>query len=154
MFKIRPSCGPTLCLDFDGVLHSCASGWKGVDKIPDPPTPDAMRFLFDVRDHFEVSIHSVRSRSLRGRAAMKHWLAWHWLQQIIIPDIDPMDAEPDMETSAWGMHLAEQELKFISWPWFKPAAHVTLDARSLTFDGTWPKLSTLRDFRPWHVAER
>jgi hypothetical protein len=30
---------PILCLDFDGVLHSYTSGWKGAAVIPDPPVP-------------------------------------------------------------------------------------------------------------------
>ena len=36
---------PILCLDFDGVIHSYASGWKGADVIPDAAVPGAMEFL-------------------------------------------------------------------------------------------------------------
>jgi len=36
---------PILCLDFDGVIHSYSSGWKGADVIPDPPVPGAFDFI-------------------------------------------------------------------------------------------------------------
>ena len=39
-----------LCLDFDGVIHSYSSGWKGADVIPDPPVPGALRFIADARE--------------------------------------------------------------------------------------------------------
>lgn len=28
---------PTVSFDFDGVIHSYRSGWKGAAVIPDPP---------------------------------------------------------------------------------------------------------------------
>ena len=30
---------PIVVLDFDGVIHSYKSGWKGADVIPDEPVP-------------------------------------------------------------------------------------------------------------------
>ena len=35
----------TILLDFDGVIHSYTSGWKGAGVIPDPPVPGAIDFL-------------------------------------------------------------------------------------------------------------
>ena len=39
---------PTLCVDFDGVIHSYISGWKGADVIPDPPVPGAIEALYRI----------------------------------------------------------------------------------------------------------
>lgn len=36
---------PILCLDFDGVCHSCTSGWQGVAQANDPPVPGLFDFL-------------------------------------------------------------------------------------------------------------
>ena len=36
---------PILCLDFDGVIHSYTSGWKGARIILDPPVPGALDFI-------------------------------------------------------------------------------------------------------------
>ena len=62
---------PILCVDFDGVIHSYASGWKGADAIPDPPVPGAMEFLREALRHFRVSIFSSRSNQPGGIAAMQ-----------------------------------------------------------------------------------
>ena len=43
---LRPRRGPAIvCLDFDGVIHSYSSGWKGPREIPDPPVPGAIRWI-------------------------------------------------------------------------------------------------------------
>lgn len=122
---------PILCLDFDGVLHSYTSGWKGANVIPDPPVEGAIAFMLGALRHFDVTIFSSRSNQPGGLAAMARWLkehggqAWHET-----PD------GPGLE-----------DVRFVT---EKPAAMVTIDDRALTFDGTWPSIDTLKGFRPWN----
>jgi len=123
---------PILCLDFDGVIHSHTSGWKGADVIPDPPVPGAIPFLREAVKHFEVAIFSSRSGQFGGRTAMREWLGYWALEQ----------RESDHEDLAW--------LGLIDWPVNKPAALVTIDDRALTFTGTWPAIDELRSFKPWN----
>lgn len=124
---------PTLVLDFDGVLHSYASGWQGADQIPDPPVPGAMRFLWDATDHFNVAIYSSRSHQMDGITAMKSWLTKHF-----------------REHWAADRTMCDDKLAEIEWPKHKPAAFITIDDRALTFDGTWPSMKTLHEFKPWN----
>ena len=136
---------PTLCLDFDGVIHSYDSGWKGASRVPDPPVPGAIDALLGYLDAgFEVAIFSSRSKSLLGRLAMKRWLgreiAKHWESGGSSPSY--------AEVECWGD--ATHIVRKFSWPWFKPAALITLDDRALTFDGTWPTAAALRAFKPWN----
>ena len=65
---------PAECLDFDGVLHSYTSGWKGADVIPDPPVEGAIAFLREAVKHFQVEIFSSRSHQPGGGYAMRDWL--------------------------------------------------------------------------------
>lgn len=124
---------PILCLDFDGVIHSYASGWKGADVIPDPPVDGAMKFIWDATEHFRVAIFSSRSNQIGGMSAMKAWLYVHFRDY-------------------WGTHAtqADDKLSEIEWPCEKPAAMITLDDRALTFDGTWPAIEALKEFKPWN----
>lgn len=139
---------PVLCLDFDGVIHSYTSGWKGAHVIPDPPVPGAIPYMLSALDHFDVAIFSSRSKSLRGRWAMQLWLgkaiAEHWEAG----GTEPSLTECECWSDAAGIHR-----KF-SWPWFKPAALITIDDRALTFDGDWssPRYSAegIRSFKPWN----
>lgn len=115
---------PILCLDFDGVLHSYSSGWKGADVIPDPPVAGAIDFIKASQQHFEVHIFSSRSNQDGGISAMKAWLHFH------------SAGHPAMD--------------LVSFPTEKPAAFLTIDDRALTFDGTWPRIEDLKTFQPWN----
>jgi hypothetical protein len=126
---------PILCLDFDGVIHSYTSGWKGADVIPDPPVDGAMEFIWDATEHFRVAIFSSRTNQPGGRNAMKAWLYVHFTEHC-----------EDVATQA----MRDATLGDIEWPTAKPAAFVTIDDRALTFDGTWPEISTLLAFKPWN----
>lgn len=126
---------PILCLDFDGVLHSYTSGWKGARNIPDRPVPGAMVFLAGVVDDFHVAIYSSRSRYFLGRYAMRRWVV-RWLRK----------------AGYQGIPL-KRILKQISWPETKPPAFVTLDDRAVQFTGNWPTVSFLKSFRPWRAPK-
>jgi hypothetical protein len=122
---------PILCLDFDGVIHSYKSGWKGADVIPDAPVDGAIAFMLGALEHFDVVIFSSRSNQPGGIAAMQKYLrehagqCWH-----------PSPAGPGLE-----------DIRFTT---EKPPAMVTIDDRALTFDGTWPDIASLKAFQPWN----
>lgn len=115
---------PILCLDFDGVIHSYMSGWKGAEVIPDPPVPGAFDFITRAVEKFEVVISSSRLRyGFDALTAMQAWLLERGLPEPIF-------------------HQLKFEVE-------KPAAHVTIDDRALAFEGEWPSLQYLLDFKPW-----
>lgn len=123
---------PILCLDFDGVIHSYSSGWKGADVIPDPPVAGALDFIVAACDHFHVNIHSSRSCQPGGIAAMQRYLIDAYM------DVAPVFDAP--------LFVREG----LYWPTEKPAAMVTIDDRALTFNGTWPRFEDLLSFQPWN----
>ncbi|MGI9517947.1 MAG: TOTE conflict system archaeo-eukaryotic primase domain-containing protein [Pirellulaceae bacterium] len=67
----------TVCLDFDGVIHSYHSGWKGETVIPDPPIHRVDQAIRQLRKHFRVVVYSARCRSDEGMHAVANWLAKH-----------------------------------------------------------------------------
>jgi hypothetical protein len=128
---------PILCLDFDGVIHSYSSGWKGADVIPDPPVPGALPFIVAAMKEFTVAIYSSRSGQPGGIKAMIEWLGY-W-------SVDKTHGMPgDFDHGAWSS---------LRWPTEKPPAMVTLDDRALTFNGKWPSIESLQAFQPWNKRE-
>ena len=151
---------PILCLDFDGVLHSYSSGWKGPRNIPDPPVPGAIEWLRHALYYFDVQILSSRSHYWFGRAAMRRWLILHmteWLDSHVqrgwppLPGIDLDWGEPYDDALR---HAAESVVRLVGFPLHKPPAMVTLDDRAIQFTGDWPSIESLLAFKPWHNRKK
>ncbi len=70
----------TVILDFDGVIHSYVSGWKGPATIPDPPTPGAKEAILALRQNYVVVVVSSRCHQPGGIEAVKAWLAEHGIE--------------------------------------------------------------------------
>lgn len=116
---------PRIVLDFDGVLHSYASGWQGAETIPDPPTPGAQRFVEELLEGgWEPIVCSTRAETVAGVAAIAQWLIEYGFPSVLV------------STICHG----------------KPPALVYLDDRALRFNGpgTWPSLEVLEvAASPW-----
>jgi len=136
---------PIICVDFDGVLHSYKSGWKGATDIPDDPVPGAIEWLLDDLlagvypeniSHFcpdpevEVCVYSSRSKALGGIKAMKKWLNKHGVDQGYFTD------------------------GLITFPTKKPAAFLTIDDRCFCFRGEFPSKDEILKFKPWNKTKR
>lgn len=125
---------PILCLDFDGVIHSYTSGWKGADVIPDDPVPRAFAFMLEALQYFDVVIFSSRSNQPGGIKAMKKWLKYHagfaWRESLLGPGLE--------------------DVRFVK---EKPPALVTIDDRAITFTGEWPTAKELLNFKPWNKKQ-
>lgn len=118
-----PKRKPILCLDFDGVLHSYVSGWRGADVIPDSAVPGSITFLSQAVDVFDVCVFSSRSLQPGGLEAMQTWCERQYPVGIV------------------------KKLRFVT---EKPPAHMTLDDRAVTFTGSWPPIEDLLEFKPWN----
>lgn len=117
----------TVVFDFDGVIHSYASGWKGETCIPDPPVPGIDRALREIKkDGYEVVIVSTRCSTQAGVDAINLWLFRNGIAQYV----DRVCKE-------------------------KPPAIVYIDDRAICFDGK-PEtlLEKVQNFKPWYQKEK
>lgn len=126
-----------LCVDFDGVIHNYASGWKGPAIVADGPVHGAFEWLLKALVVFDVQIYSSRTNQPGGRQAMIDWFA-KWA---------PIEFMGDQQRIDKLLH----ELWF---PTDKPAPFLTIDDRALTFNGNWsdPQFepTELLKFKPWN----
>lgn len=131
---------PTLCVDFDGVVHLYITPWSGLDKVNDPPVPGAFPWLLRAVDHFDVQIYSTRSvteNGISGIQTMYNWFA-KWAPIEFLGHQESVDKLLD-------------NLKF---PSSKPKPFLTIDDRALTFNGDWSdpqwEPEVLLSFKPWN----
>jgi len=125
---------PTLCIDFDGVIHRYSKGWQdGI--IYDEIVDGFIKWADHAREKFDLVIYSSRSKTPEGIEAMRGWLIAH--------------IEQAYEKNT-GIALSISDFKFAH---EKPLAFLTIDDRAIRFDGNWdaPELSPygLRNFKPW-----
>ena len=132
---------PTLCLDFDGVIHRYDSGWQGTTNITDRATEGFFPWLFEAAEYFRVVVYSSRSKDPDAILAMQRWLQIEWYRERLRVQTDDPDSP-----------LATAELPEIEFAAEKPAAFLTIDDRALTFTGDWADYDpiALRNFKPWN----
>lgn len=111
---------PTVVFDFDGVIHSYTSGWKGATEIPDRPVPGIREAIEQIRlAGYRVVVMSSRCVNPGGETAVRRYL----LERGI--DVDDVTA-------------------------LKPAAVCYIDDRAIRFDGHPEKLvDQVTNFHSW-----
>ena len=116
----------TVAFDFDGVIHSYISGWKGADIIPDPPVSgicDVIRELY--RSGYEIVVYTTRAETFEGTDAV-----WKYLEAI---GIDGCISSVTFE---------------------KPLAFCYVDDRAIRFDGKTEGLTEkIISFKAWWEKE-
>lgn len=111
----------TVVFDFDGVIHSYTSGWKGEDVIPDPPVEGIADNINAIREAgYEVAVVSTRCATPKGMEAVIKYLADNEIA------VDKVCKE-------------------------KPPAIVYIDDRAICFDGRSDELlEKIKNFKPWY----
>lgn len=114
----------SVSLDFDGVINSYASGFVGIDKLPDPPVAGAIEYIQELIDYgFKVYVYSTRNEQERGRVAISKYLLKHG--------------------------LPEEYHKKVGIVQNKPKCKIYLDDRAWEFTGKFPSPMEIDKFLPW-----
>lgn len=122
----------TISVDFDGVIHSYTSGWKGAHVVSDPPVEGALNFLVVATLHFKVVIFSARNTQSGGVEAMKSYLLRHLSYE-------------------FGTKAAHRVVDALSFPEKKPStATIHIDDRAFVFEGKFPSVQWIKEFKPWN----
>jgi hypothetical protein len=123
---------PIFCLDFDGVVHHYTTPFESPTIIPDPPVEGALAFMsLLLANDYDVQIYSVRSHERGGIRAMKDWLKKH-------------------AGAMWYPSPGQPGLEDVKFPQRKPAMQLALDDRVLLFDGSFPDIEFIKNFKPWN----
>lgn len=123
---------PNICVEFDSVIHSYTSGWKGTKIVADDPMPGAIEWLVDIQPDAIVNILSPRYRSEGGKEAVQDWL---FEQIAIYTDLSEIEAR----------ELVYEKIKY---PADYPPANMYISARGYRFTGKFPTGNEIAGFKP------
>jgi hypothetical protein len=144
---------PIVCIDFDGVIHSYERGWED-GFIYGELVPGFLEWVEQAQPHFRLVIYSSRSGTPEGRSAMIKWLrekataagfghafaTYSAYEKPVVVLQRNKDAQP-------------VSLEFAA---AKPPAFLTIDDRSIQFNGDWIalRIDELAQFKPWMLREQ
>lgn len=111
----------TILVDFDGVCHKYEF-WKGAAEGVNEPTKGVIEALTSYVEHFDVWIFSTRAATPEGVQAISDFL---------------------------DTHLPEEVRKKIRITYKKVPATLTIDDRGFQFQGEWPTVEYLKEFKPY-----
>lgn len=126
---------PSVCIDFDGVIHSYERGWQG-GHLYGSVVPGFFDWAEQCCSKLSLIIYSSRSGDGFSHAAMREWLELHF--------------------NEWKTHHRQARLMFHHFDFrtSKPPALVYIDDRAIKFNGQWddPALSAdaILAFTPWN----
>lgn len=134
---------PTICLDFDGVVHAYRKGWQG-GEIYDDVTEGFFEWASKAQTAFKLVIHSSRFAGEEGPAQLAAAMAWlraqhaTWLRGVL--QADPL---ADLGVALPAIQFSAE----------KPPAWLSIDDRCVRFDGDWGAEALGRGkmlgYRPW-----
>ncbi len=137
-----PEFKPTVCLDFDGVIHSYERGWQG-GVIYGTAVPGFFRWATEAVKKLTLVVYSSRSKTPEGQAAMREAIG-AWSKQAVLDG--EVSGDYDWSHLFGAMQLAHE----------KPAAWLTIDDRAMQFLGNWSAAGfqpdRLLDFKPWNAG--
>lgn len=113
----------TLCVDFDGVLHSYDGKWGGHDVIEGEPVPGAIEWIEQITEDFDLAILTTRTFTIEGASAVRAWLR---------------------------RYVSPEAMVFVKCVSHKPPALLYIDDRAWRFDGSnWPSREDVHRAIPW-----
>lgn len=126
---------PTICIDFDGVIHSYEYGWRN-GEIYGAVTKGFFEWAQEMVKHFNLVVYSSRSKDIDERGKMYRWMHDRWNEW--------MRASQNVTLHFDDFTFAHE----------KPSAFITIDDRCICFDGDWSKITaeSIFNFKPWNKS--
>ncbi|MDR1220419.1 MAG: hypothetical protein LBK73_12530, partial [Treponema sp.] len=113
-----------VAVDFDGVINSYISGWKGPTETDEPvlSAAESLKTLYE--RGYKVVIFSTRANTREGIDAIREYLRKHTENNELADAIEVTDQ--------------------------KPIADMYIDDRAIPFNGDWEEtLKRIEEFKPW-----